>query len=252
MIYAFGNYTAARPHATNLAPSSEDRVVIEKRKVVIVRRGKLAREFPERKMATVTYPMVKGLSDPSVLRKVRSILRIKNVFDSSLAEYREDAWLTEFDYKVNYNKNFILDITFTQGGVGAYPDTQAKHFAINLKTGEIIKARDVFNPTSLTELAQTVDKKLQAEIKQIIEEAAHNNDLTAEEKTNIPDLFKELKFQTSDLDEFSISDKGITFLYDAGFPHVAQALQPEGRYFFSYTELAPYIKRDGLLARFIR
>lgn len=253
MIFTFGDHAAANPPFwTPRTPSSEDQAVIEKRKVVLVRRGQIARDFPERKTATVSYPVIKGLSDPAVLRKVRSMLRVKNVFDYSLAEYREDAWLTEFDYKVNYNKNFILDITFTQSGVGAYPDTHVKHFAINLKTGEIIKARDVFNSTSLTELAQTVDKKLQAEIKQIIEEAARNNDSTAEEETNIPELFKDLKFQTSDLDEFSINDKGITFLYDAGFPHVVQALEPEGQYFFSYAELALYIKREGLLAKFVR
>jgi hypothetical protein len=43
----------------------------------------------------------------------------------------------------------------------------------------------------------------------------------------------------------------VTFLYDAGFPHAIQALEPNGNYFFSYAELRPFIKKDGLLGTFI-
>ena len=53
------------------------------------------------------------------------------------------------------------------------------------------------------------------------------------------------------LDEFSISDKGVTFLYDYGFPHAIQALEPDGRYFFTWAQMKQHIKRGGLLAKFI-
>ncbi|HVF56429.1 MAG TPA: hypothetical protein VM934_09780 [Pyrinomonadaceae bacterium] len=190
------------------------------------------------------------MSNPAVLKKVRSTLRLKNIFDTSLAEYRQDTWLDEFDYQVNYNKNYILDITFTQSGSAAYPDTHTRHFAINLKTGETIKAADAFNASSFTRLARMADEKLQAEIKTILKEA--ERDASEEDRKNNVDLFAPLKFTTKNLDEFSVGDRGITFLYDAGFPHVVQALQPEGRYFFSYAELKPFIKRNGVLAQFIR
>ena len=45
-------------------------------------------------------------------RRVRALLDFKNIFGYSLKEYREDAWLTEFDYVVNHNGNSLLDITF--------------------------------------------------------------------------------------------------------------------------------------------
>ena len=89
---------------------------------------------------------------------------------TSLAEYREDTWLEEFTFKVNYNKNYILDITFTQSGSGAYPDTHTKHFAINLKNGSVIKASDVFVDDKLGSLAALVNRKLQSELKQILKE----------------------------------------------------------------------------------
>ena len=145
-----------------------DRAIIRPRTVVIIRRGALIKDFPNKKRATVTYPVVSGLRDPQVLRRVQAILQIKNVFDSSIAEYRDDNWLEEFRYEVNYNKNSILDITFTQDGSGAYPDTQTKHFAINLKNGNVIKASDVFTGNSLPTLRTMLDRKLHAELKEML------------------------------------------------------------------------------------
>jgi hypothetical protein len=235
---------AASPVAA-VVPDSMPSVVIQKRRIVLVRTGKIARDFPERKRAIVSYPVIKGPVNSAVLRRVRSMLGIKNIFGSSLAEYRSDAWLSEFDYKVNYNRDYILDITFTQDGVGAYPSGSSKHFAINLKDGSLIRAKDVFNPSALDTLTRLVDKKLQAEIQQTIKDNPNDRESAVS-------LLKDLKFGRSNLDDFSISDKGLTFLYDAEFPHVVQALQPVGEYFFSYAELKPYIKREGLLGMFIR
>jgi hypothetical protein len=235
---------AAAP-AVAVVPDGMSSVVIQKRRIVLVRTGKIARDFPERKRATVSYPVIKGPVNSAVLRKVRSMLEIKNIFGISLAEYRSDAWLSEFDYKVNYNRDFILDITFTQDGVGAYPDGSSKHFAINLKNGSLIRAKDVFNSSALDTLTRLVDEKLQAEIQQTIKDNPDDREAAASS-------LKDLKFKRSNLNDFSVSDKGLTFLYDAGFPHVIKALQPVGEYFFSYAELKSYIKREGLLGTFIR
>jgi hypothetical protein len=224
-----------------------DSVIIVKRTVILVRSARIAGESPHRRRATVTYPIIKGgIRNSAALAKVRSLLQIKNIFDSSLEDYRQDTWLTELGYRVDYNKNFILDITFTQSGVGAYPDSQDKHLAVNLKTGEIIKAADVFKADSLERLAEMIDKKLQAEIRETIREANDAKDISEDEKNGVSELFDGLKFEVKNLDDFSISGKGITFLYDAGFPHVIQAYQPVGRYQFTYAELGPYLQRpDG-------
>jgi hypothetical protein len=221
-------------------------VVIQKRRIVIVRTGKFVRDFPDRKRAIVSYPVVVGPRNSTVLRKVRALFDFKNIFDTSLAEYRADTWLSEFDYKINYNRNFILDITFTQDGVGAYPDTHTKHFTINLRNGEVIRATDAFDSSSLSALAAMVDKKLQAEIQQSLTE------LSGEDKETATELLKDVKFARGNLDDFSVNEKGVTFLYDAGFPHAVQAFEPVGSYFFSFAELKPYIKREGPLGIFIR
>jgi hypothetical protein len=222
--------------------------LISPRRVLIKRNAKLAREFPDRKTAVVRYPVVTALANPQALQKLQSTLAVKNVFGITLSEYREDAWLTEFDYKVGYNKNYLLDVTFTQSGMGAYPDTQNKHFIINLKTGTVIKAAEAFDKRLSPKLVQLIDAKLQSEIREIIKGLASDKELSNDERESLKSTFSELRFTEENLDEFEVSNTGIAFLFDAGFPHVIQALQPDGRYFFSFAALKNYIRNDGPLA----
>jgi hypothetical protein len=100
----------------------------------------------------------------------------------------------------------------------------------------------------LSDLATKGKQTQAAEIKRSIVEIKKENP----DEENPALLFETADFTVANLDRFSVSDKGITFWYDYGFPHIIQALQPEGRFFFSWTELKAFIKPDGLLARFNR
>ncbi|HEV7683255.1 MAG TPA: hypothetical protein VGO68_14090 [Pyrinomonadaceae bacterium] len=243
LIFAPAGYSQGKQPGTG----TDDHLIVKPRRIVITRRGELIRNFPGKKRATITYPVVSGLKDARVLRRIQSILQIKRVFDSSIAEYRDDAWLEEFSYEVGYNRNSILDITFSQTGSGAYPDDQSRHFAINLKNGRVFKASDVFIVAKFGALAALVDAQLQDELKEIARESA--KDLP--EYKEIVESQGELKFAAKNLDDFSVSAKGITFLFDADYPHVIRAFEPGGQYFIRYEELKPYIKRDGALGQFI-
>jgi len=246
-VLGFNSFNVAAAQADNTkSQPTNDHVIIQRRRIVIVRDREFTKQFPGRKRAVITYPLVSGLSNPALLRRVRSLLDFKNIFDYSLKDYREDGWLDEFTYVVNYNRNYLLDITFTQSGMAAYPDEQSKHFIIDLREGRIFKADDVFKSDTLERLAAMVDRELQREIKRI-----ENENRNPEQKEVVDGAFDDLKFESTNVDEFSVGPKGITFLYDAGFPHVIRALQPEGRYFFSYSTLKPYIKRDGPLGQFV-
>ena len=230
----------------------QDRLIVKPRRIVLVRSAKIAKQFPHRKTATLTYPIISGLRDQATLRRIRGLLDFKNIFDYSLQEYREDSWLSEFSYTVNYNRNFLFDITFDQNGVAAYPDDQSKHFLINLKTGQVISATDTFLSESFGPLAELVNEKLQAELKEIVSQAKQRTDLEASESQGIADAFEQMKFEPANLNDFQVSEKGITFLYDAGLPHVMEAFEPEGRYLFTYSELQRYINRGGPLGQFVR
>ena len=224
LLYFTGTSALATPTST-ARPLVKDRAVIQRRRVVLIRPPKLAKEFPYKKRAVVVYPVVSGLSG-SVLRRVRSVLDFKNIFGSSLREYREEAWLEEFSYKVNHNRNYLLDITFSQSGSGAYPDDQDKHFLINLKNGKVVKASDAFVRDKFVPLTAMVDRKLKLELKEILESLKDSKsdaeDMRIEEEAQEP-----LEFKIENLDDFSVSAKGVTFLYDAGYPHVIRAFQTE-------------------------
>jgi hypothetical protein len=243
---------AAVAHAQPSRAAANDRAVVARKRVVLVRTGQIARQFPHKRRAVVTYPVVSGLSDARILRKVRAALDLKNVFDTSLAEYRQEAWLEELDFKVNYNKNQLLDITFWQTGAGAYPDTHRAHKTISLKTGDVLKAADVFEAGALYALAGLAHEKLLEEVRGMVKVVEEDQSLSAEDKPSLKDALSGLSFGVEHLDEFVVSDAGLTFLYDAGFPHVIQALEPDGEYFFSYAQLAPYVKRAGPLGRFVK
>lgn len=232
--------------------AQEARATITPRRIIITRVGRIAREFPKRRKAVVVYPAVSGLSDPAVLGRVRALLRIENAFGSSLSDYRSDTWLDEFGYKVNYNRNHLLDITFHQSGVAAYPDSHEKHFLINLKTGNEIKAADVFHEERLDELTKLVASHLQREIMEHHREVVKDPNETEESKKLLYEALEALTFEKENLDSFSINREGVTFLYDPGFPHVIKALEPGRNYFFTYAELKTFIKSDGPLGQFIR
>lgn len=215
-----------------------------------MRQGQVVKDFPEKRRATITYPIVSGLKDLRILRRVQSILNVKNAFDTSISEYRESTWLEEFTYKVNYNKNHVLDITFTEDGSGAYPDLHHRHFAINLKNGSVIKAADVFIQSKLPELSRILNDKLQAELKEILESLVSSKS-DPEDVAIAKEAQEPLRYTIENLNEFSVGARGITFLYDAGYPHAIQAFEPTGKYFFSYAELKSFIKPDGVLGQFI-
>ena len=239
-----GASVRAQQSATN------DHAVIQRRRVVLVRSPALVKNFPNKRRATVTYPVVSGLPAP-VLHRVQALLNFKNIFDYSLKEYREDTWLEEFDYVVNYNANSLLDITFNQSGSGAYPDDQSKHFLINLKDGSQVKAPEAFIEDRLPILTAKIDNKLKAELKNILKELAESKsdpeDIRIAQEAQEP-----LEFTSENVNDFSVNAKGVTFLYDAGYPHAIRAFQPEGHYFFSYAELRPFIRKDGPLGVFVR
>jgi hypothetical protein len=193
----------------------------------------------------VHYPRIFGLRNKSVLAGVNNAATVKTALGNSIEDYKRDliGWLYEVNYEVNYNRDYILDITFWQSGCGAYPDTQYGHVALNLKTGNEIRASDVFEPSSMGRLAALVNGRLHSYIRESIKEWAASGSDVAE------DFPPNAKFRIRDLDKIRVEQRGVTFLWQFGFPHVIKPLEPsDGGFFFTYDELKHYIRKDGLLA----
>ena len=237
------DYDVSLKAAATPAIDSSNRVLIEERTVVFTR-GKKGQDYPDYKEATVKYPQITGLRNQIVLRKLQTTFSLKSVFGQSLkeiqTEFQETWWLSNISYKVNYNKNSLLDITFTIDGIGAYPSSYDKHVAASLKTGQALKAADLFRRESVGALASQLNKSMQVEVHQAIAAAKQQGE-------DIEQRLDNQKFQVKNLDDFSLNDRGVTFFYDFGFPHVIKALEPSGQYFLSYQQLRPYIKQNGAL-----
>ena len=217
-------------------------VVITPKKVTY-KRPKPISEY--KKSFTVTYPKVKAAT-PALSKKIETAISYEKNNNLDIKdEINDTQWLEDASYTVNHNKHNVLDITLTSEGSGAYPSTFNKTVVVNLKTGNRVKPMDVF--TNLSGLAAMCKKAQQAEIKKAIIDIKKENP----DEENPADLFKESNFTVKNLDEFSVNDKGVTFIYDYGFPHVILALQPDGQYFFTWAQLKPFIKRGGLLEQFV-
>ena len=219
-------------------------VVITGKKITYTRRKP---ESEYKKTFTINYPKVKAAT-PALSRKIEAAISYRSILGLNLQEELTTAqWLDEADYEVVFNKNGVLCIDLTISGAAAYPDGVTKTAVVDIKKGTLVKTSDIF--TDLPGLAAMVRKAQKKEIEEAVAEIKENPEFQQEDPA---DLFKEADFRRKNLEGYSIKDKGVTFKYDYGFPHVIQALQPEGNFFFTWEQLRPFLVPGGLLVRLAR
>ncbi len=213
-------------------------------KKINYKRPKPIQDF--KKNFVVTRPQVKAAT-PAISKKIEAAISYeKNNYFNLKEELGEIQWLEEAYYEVKYNKNGLLDVILTTEGSAAYPSAINKEVVVDIKTGNRITAAMVF--TNLKNLAAKVKTAQKAEIKKAITEIKK----TEPDYENPEELFADANFKIVNLDDFSVSDKGVAFLYDYEFVHAIQALQPDGRFFYSWAELKLFVKSNGAFGKFIQ
>jgi hypothetical protein len=214
-------------------------------KTAVLRFGKKGAAFPDYKEAVIHYPVASGLMSAAILKQIQTTISLKQVLGQSLEELRqeyiENHWLTEVEYAVNYNRNNILDLTYVVSGVAAYPNRFEKWVSVDLKTGKRLRARDLFKADGLGAIAQAVDQQMQQTIRQKIAE------VRKQEPDFGLDVFANHRFQSKNLENFTIGKTGVTFHYNFGFPQVIRAAEPSGDYLMPYSTLTRHIRTDGVL-----
>lgn len=212
-------------------------------KKVTYKRPKPSADF--KKSFIVTYPKISGVG-AALAKKIETTISFeKNTNFNLKEELGEFQWLEEASYEVKYNKNGLLDIILFAEGSAAYPSLIVTEVVVDLKTGNRVKPADIF--IKLTELAKFVKKAQVAEIKKAKVDIKKENP-----EEELESLFENANFTVENLAEFAVHDKGVTFIYNYAFPHVALALQPEGRFSYTWAQIKPFIKRDGLFAKFVK
>jgi hypothetical protein len=193
---------------------------------------------------TVRRPIAKA-STPALSRKITSAISPEKVLELNIREeLSEYQWLEEADYKVLFNQHGVLCLELWMTGTAAYPDSVTKRVVVNIATGSAVRPADVFK--DLSSLAKLIRKAQLAEI------AAATKEMKSDPDARPDELFSETNFTVDDFKDFSVHANGVTFYYDYGFPHVLEALQPDGEFHFSWSQLKPFVRTDGLLARFVR
>jgi len=194
----------------------------------------------------ITYPKVRAAT-PALSQKIEHSISYQSVLDLRLNdELKDTQWLESADFDVKYNKNGILCKELSMEGSGAYPSGTSKIVCVDTRTGVRARPADVF--TNIVGLTAMVRKTQEAEKRKAIPQIKKDNPDVEQPEL----LFGDKHLTSKDLDGYEVSDRGVTFHYDYEFPHVAQALQPDGTYFYTWSQLRPYIKRGGLLTRVAR
>ena len=227
-------------------------VVVKSKKVVYKRTGKSVPDH--QRTFEVDYPTFSGKLTPAALSSLRRQTDYWRVFDMKLADnLRREHWLSNFGYVVRYNKHNILDILLIAEGVAAYPDSAIRYFVFDTRTGRKLTVADLFTVAKMPQLLTKIREVMKRNEAAAIGENAETRETLEYYREAFPELHPTPeRFTFKHLDGFSISDTGVTFIYDYDFAHVAEALEPSNEFFLSYAELKPFIRMDGLLARFVR
>ena len=200
-----------------------------------------------KKTFTVTYPIVKGPS-PALAKKIEESISYKKVMSLDIEdEINNSDWLQEAEFQVGYNQKGVLSIYLNFTGIGAHEQYFGKNVVVDLKTGRRVTAKDVFR--NMNGLVAQIKKIQDDEIAESSKEIKTQKDFN---DVNTDELFRYVDFKKIHLEDFSINEKGVSFQYDYGFPRLYMMIEPGGSYFLSWREIKPFIKRDGLLEKFIR
>jgi hypothetical protein len=223
-------------------------VNITPRKIVL-RRTNTSADY--KKKYTVVYPIISGVSR-RLKSKIERNLRYEKTFGYFFTDGLDEQYqlLDKGYYRVIYNKNDILNLKFSIDVSAAYESHYDKTIAVNLETGELIKPEDIFISRKLEQLAAKIDKSLQAEIAEAVREI--KKDLSEGDSKQVLAQFEGKIFTPLYLENFEMSDKGITFVYNYEFAHIVRNYEPTGRFFLSYAQLKPFVRRDGLLGKLIK
>ncbi len=200
-----------------------------------------------KKRFTINRPIAKA-STVALSRKITSLIDPVKVLEIDLKdELTENQWLSEADFEEVFNEQGVLTMMLWMEGSAAYSDGVTKYVVIDVAKGERLTPAAAF--VDLPGLLSAVKKKQSAEVEKAIKDIKADPEFPKDSDPR--ELFSDAAFETKDLDNFAIDRAGVAFFYDYGFPNAIKALEPDGELRLSWAEVRPFIKKDGLLARFV-
>lgn len=202
-----------------------------------------------------TNESIADCDNPAVSAKVQKAYLLQTVNDYTpeeaqnwLDEYERGTLpiqgLTAFETDTTYYGHCILGISYRLDWMGAYPSSHTGYINYNLKTGDTLRIQDVVAEGEMDALLQLCNQKLQQNIDDNRKQLVAGDGLEDAEwhiKEYPP------QFTQDNINNFYISDTGITFRYEFDFPHVMQGMEPDGDISVSKDELRQLLNSDGPL-----
>lgn len=205
--------------------------------------------------STAANESIADCDNPAVSAKVQKAYLLQTVNDYTseeaqnwLDEYERGTLpiqgLTAFETDTTYYGHCIIGISYRLDWMGAYPSSHIGYINYNLKTGDTLRIQDVVVEGEMDVLLQLCNQKLQQNIDDNRKQLVAGDGLEDAEWhiTEYPPQFTQ-----DNINNFYISDTGITFRYEFDFPHVMQGMEPDGDISVSKDELRQLLNSDGPL-----
>lgn len=196
---------------------------------------------------TVSRPVAKAAT-PAISKKITAAIDPVSVLGIDIQDELNDLqWLSEAGFKEVFNSQGILTVMLWMDGSGAYPSGVTQYVVVDTSSGLRLKPADLF--ADLPGLVAEVKKKQDAEVAEAIKEIKADPEWPADDDPKR--LFEDVGLEPKDIENFAVDGSGIVFYYSYGFPHVIKALEPNGEFRLTWNEMRPFLKPQGLLARFV-
>lgn len=217
--------------------------------------GSCAGSAGSKEEAIVTQETKVNCDNPAVSAKVQKVYLLQTVNDYTpeeaqnwLDEYERGTLpmqgLTEFEVDTTYYGHCILGIRYDLEWMAAYPSSHIGYINYNLETGDTLRIQDVVATNKMDVLLQLCNKKLQQNIDDNRKQLVAGDGLEDAEWhiKEYPPLFTK-----DNINNFYLSNAGITFRYEFDFPHVMQGMEPDGDINCTKEELRPLLDPAGAL-----
>ncbi len=187
---------------------------------------------------SLEWPVVFG--EPSVAESINGAVSYEELTGESMDE--TVLWYAEHGsgvvgsyFDVTFASSGLLSLVVTLETLGAYPSRFSTRYTFSTDTGERVLMSEALLPGAAGELTALLDGELQDAVEEAEREAGESLGLTGHD------------FTEDVLEDFHLTEGGVVFHYDFGFPHAAQALEPREDFPVSWERMQSFLDPEGSL-----
>ena len=166
----------------------------------------------------------------------------QSTIEASLDEWAKEG-LVSLDFVISYNKNKIISLQIANEYCIAYCSNWTDYFNFSTETGELLQLSDLIDTTQFLPIVRkdhgNYFRTWRTETRDLM--MINSDEFTNEDYNYTMEYGKECEDGFS-VEQFALTDIGLTVYQDCLFPHAMLSLSPIVEMHYSYAELAPFLK----------